>query len=185
MRTRTCWGWHLRAAQNPWKQTLAGSASDQGTQLRATVLPTPPVPSSPGPRASCLCHSTCTRPQLFSLKFQFPLLFPPQLQEPLLAVLAHWTGPGRTCTCPGGEGEQGEWQHLQSTININITNNISGSSCSFTHATNLSFLKIFSVHLFCFSGTCLCLVLPFFLFAEVYTCFSSEAYKRLHIWVMY
>lgn len=42
--------------------------------------------------------------------------------------------------------------HIHSTININITNTFSGSS-SFTHATSLSFLKMISVHLFCFTGT--------------------------------
>lgn len=159
-------------------QTLAGSASHQGTQHSSHGPSIPPVPSSLG------AVGTLALPQhLRSTLVVFPGVSVPTVAhlhncrrycwqyshaglcqadvDPVPAQVAKGSSKEvlalPVCThrphLPPSYLGVGR-PHIQSTTNINITNTTSGSSCSFTHATRLSFLKMISVHLFCFTGTC-------------------------------
>lgn len=174
MGTGMRWNWQLRAAaQTPWKwskgKNIGGVSLLSGPPVQYPwSFPSHLSPAPWGPWASCLCHNTCTRHRSSSLKFQLLLLSEPLLLHAGLCQAG--AAPAQV-----GKGSSKEVlplslgahcphlplsylvvgkPHTQSTININTTNTISGSSCSFTHATSLSFLKMISVHLFCFTATC-------------------------------
>lgn len=163
-------------------QTLAGSGQDTQQSSHAPSHPAlPQLPWGHGHPSFATAPALNTSfPWSFGFHF-CPLPYLQQLLPKVLAVLAYRSVPRQTWTLclPGWEG-RGDVRgcghppastacclhtlpptylllaktHIQSTLNINTTNAISGSSRSFAHATSLNSLKMVSVHLFHFTRTC-------------------------------
>lgn len=118
LRTQPPWGRRSRAAaQNPrkWSEgTNIGRASPTAghSAQQPRSFPSHLAAAPLGPRAPRLCHTTCTWHQLFSLKFQIPLL------STCVTPAAITKSPGSTCipyraqaeVDPGPAWAGGTWQ---------------------------------------------------------------------------
>lgn len=180
-------------------QTLAGSASHQGTQHSSHGPSHPTCPQLPGSRGH---PGIATTPALntgcFPWSFSSHCCSPPQLQELLLAVLTRWTVPGRcgSCACPGGKGEQQGSAATPSVYTPSTPPSLlpGGEEAPHPEHNKHKYYKHYFRFLMLFHAChqaqlpqddfrpsvlfyrdvpscCLCLLLLFFLFAEVYACF--------------